>query len=92
MRNRDYTFRPADYVSSYRDSGLSRRAYGRLAGVPESTLREWEKAHSKTARISPAKKTVTKAPTKNTEYEVVMNELSALITSAKRIQKILTSL
>lgn len=89
MKNRDYTFKPTDYVQSYRSSGLSRRAYGRLAGVPESTLREWEKAFFKPARATKAK---TKAPTKSSDYEVVMNELSTVLASVKRIQKILTSL
>lgn len=90
MKNRDYTFKPTDYVQSYRSSGLSRRAYGRLAGVPESTLRDWEKAFFKPARRTA--KAQSKAPTKSSDYEVVMNELSTVLASVKRIQKILTSL
>lgn len=91
MKNRDYTFKPTDYVQAHRNSGLSRRAYARLADVPESTLRTWEKAYFKPARVTSAK-TKAKAPAKSSDYDVVMNELNTLLASAKRIQKILTSL
>ena len=94
---RDYQFQPRDYVASYRASGLSRRAFGRVANVPESTLREWEKAYTKTAR--PPKRATVKAakpPVKaNKEvdtYNTVMSQLDTALTSIKTIKRILSTL
>lgn len=92
MKTHDYTYRPAEYVSAYRSSGLSRRAFGRVNGVPESTLREWEKSHVKSARLTPKAKTTATKKAGSSDYEVVMNELSTVLASVKRIQKILTAI
>ena len=94
MRTRDYQFQPREYVSSFKTSGLSRRAFARIANVPESTLREWEKrAHVRNAR--PIAKATVKTAKANKDldiYNTVMTELDSALGSIKTIKKILSTL
>lgn len=93
MKSRDYQFQPNQYVASYRTSGLSRRSFARVAGVPESTLREWEKRAPSKSLLpkATAKSAKAKAET-NDLYTAVMFEIDSSLDSLKRLKKILTNL
>ena len=90
MKNRDYQFKPNHYVNAYRKSGFPRRAFARAVGVPEYTLREWEKrASSKSELPKPATKSGTKA---DATYDTIMLEINNALGSIKNLKKILTNI
>jgi hypothetical protein len=102
-KTNDYQFQPKQYVASYKQSGMPRRKYGRLVGVPESTLRTWEATYEKPSsrlRVSPVKAKVVKEPeivyeprykTSNL-YEELLKEANKISTAIRRIKQILSEI
>ena len=93
MSKRIYGQEPREYVTAFRTSALSRRQYARNAGVPESTLRDWEKRTI--APVKAAKPAVTPKRNKASDvdrYTTIMQELDTALGSIKTIKRILASL